>query len=62
MIATITKATDNILIGLEVDTDLKKPIELPNGEFLINGRAHLGSGAWRLWSNDEFIDIQEDSK
>jgi hypothetical protein len=61
MLARITYTTDGKYLGSIVEINATKTgTTLPSGEPIeLTGRAHLGSGKWRLWNSNYILDVEE---
>ena len=57
--AKVISATDEILVGEKITTDLHFLIFSSKIEFQITRRIHLGDGMWRLWSHNSTFVIKE---
>lgn len=57
----ITETTDGKHVGLGVKTDFMQPIAIPNSNvrIKITGRMHRGSGRWRVWNENYFLELTE---
>lgn len=61
MIKTISDA-QGLVLAENIETDLLK-LSLPDREFLIQGRMHLGNGKWKVWNSDnEYLDLTENNQ